>query len=325
MKYRYLNESLWDDAEIDNDEIEQSHAEVKSSLEQNYSDYVLNAAYDAIYELNYSDDFWGRIDSIAKADPSSCLDYPKSLKPLSYDFGFAIYWYYKKLRDTDDIEELQKYLIIPLDCTRDHNDLKNKVRTAMSVIYKHIPKVLKNRYESLYDLPFTILIYRSKLTPVDGKFILQQLDAHPATMDITYYEKFKNIKMIVINMPYFRSFSMSNDMSVSISCNDFDKNFKVVKKNVNNFNALGRLFRHLGKIYFDLKCYSDIYEGWSDDEIADLIDGCCKKILEFSIENRIECFINIYGIHLNSKVKELLFKKNYPLFSDSEHIKLYLN
>lgn len=320
MKYRYLNESLWDDAEIDNDEIEQSHAEVKSSLEQNYSDYVLNAAYDAIYELDHSYDFFGRIDSIAKADPSS--DYPKSLKPFAYDFGFAIYWYYKKLYDTDDIEELQKYLIIPLDCTRDDDELKNKVRTALSVIYKHIPKVLKNRYESLYDLPFTLLIYRSKLTPVDGKFILQQLDAHPATMDITYYDKFKNIKMIGINRAYFRSFFRSNVISVSISCNDFDKNFKVVKKNVNDFNALDSLFRHIDKIYFDLKCYSDIYEGRSDDEIADLIGRCCKKILEFSIDNRIECFVNICDIHSNSKVKKLLLKKNYPLFSDSKHIKL---
>ena len=323
MKYRYLNESLWDDAEIDNDEIEQSPAEVKSSLEQNYSDYILNAAYDAIDELDHSYYFSGIIDSIAQLDSSS--DYPESLRPFPYDSGFAIYHYYKKLHDTDDIEELQKYLIIPLNIIRNEYNLKNNVRIAMSVIYKHIPKVLKNKYESLYDLPFTILIYRSKLTPVDGKFILQQIYGPPETIDITYYDKFKNIKMIGIDMVYPRSFPKSNDMSVSISCNDFDKNFKVVKKNVNNFNALDRLFYHLDKISFDLKCYSDMYEGWSDDEVADLIDGCCKKIMEFSIDNRIECFVNISGIASNNKVKELLIRKNYPLFSGNEHVKLYLN
>ena len=224
MKYRYLNESLWDDAEIDNDEIEQSPAEVKSSLEQNYSDYILNAAYDAIDELDHSYYFSGIIDSIAQLDSSS--DYPESLRPFPYDSGFAIYHYYKKLHDTDDIEELQKYLIIPLNIIRNEYNLKNNVRIAMSVIYKHIPKVLKNKYESLYDLPFTILIYRSKLTPVDGKFILQQIYGPPETIDITYYDKFKNIKMIGIDMVYPRSFPKSNDMSVSISCNDFDKNFK---------------------------------------------------------------------------------------------------
>ena len=48
MKYRYLKESLWDDTEIDDEEIENSHKNLKSDLQKKYVEtFVLDCAHAA--------------------------------------------------------------------------------------------------------------------------------------------------------------------------------------------------------------------------------------------------------------------------------------
>ena len=317
MKYRYLKESLWDDTEIDDDEIEDSYENVKKTMQQQFDDYICEAASDALSELIRLG-LKERIEGIvARKDYIESFTTPEGFE----HYCSVIFWYYKKLFETDDVEELQRYLILSLYVLDKEESRNHIIETLLTTIYNYLPQSLKKKYKTFYDLPFIILITKCTLFPVDNILTLNPFYGN--AMNLEFISKFRNCNLIGIGW-MFRDYpdfirDKFNEMTVKIYCDDdFDSNFELIKKNADNFNNI-EIYTPLDIIKFDLY-YDNEQMKLSDEKAAALIGRCCSSMKKYCDSINVQCYIHINGIQSNKTVQKLLVKKNYSLFADTKHI-----
>ena len=325
MKYRYLKESLWDDVEIDDNELETAREATKDSLNYNELDYCAHKAFQDIQKefnkLNSNIDFGENADGIDKTVKSIFFYINNNEFVLSDEYcniddfkeylQDLIYVYYKSLYDNKNFSSL----CIKISPVYILNDFFYKwvEEFFLTPIYNNLPTFIKNRYKAAIDLPFNVFIIESQIDVDENElYLISDLTSHS---NIECNINLKEINKIIFPSAKNKKILFSNNVMIAYNSTNGKIEMLNIHTSINDAKTSMNAFSvQLNNLY---TFYSRQLQFLKDNHIASAADNDISISIYFSGKEE-QVMLKEYDKFVNNNYE--LSDDNYKIIDDMINI-----